>query len=148
MTGPQPQRVKRAWDFFPPANTQTLKRSDTVQGRHHARFRRGCGCGQTKHRVPSFSGSWCLPVLGSVSSAKMVPVPDTFSWALTKFCRRLAGPPPTPPPRARRLPPMFCCLGAVGAAGLAWGLCRPDQEFVHHGVTHWIKFFLSPSRRD
>lgn len=143
MTGPQPQRVKRAWDFFSPANTQTLKRSDTVQGRHHARFGRGCGCGQSGHRAPSFSGFWCLPCLGLVSLAKMAPVPDTFSWTVTKFCRRLAEPPPGPAPSTDVLLP-----GSVGAAGLAWGLCRPGREFVHHGVTHWIKFLLSPSQRD
>ena len=51
--------------FFFPANTQALKRSDTVQGRNHARLQAGTWC-----RVPSrLSGFRGLPIPVSVSLA-------------------------------------------------------------------------------
>lgn len=91
----RPQRIMCAWAFFFfffPANTQALKRSDTVQGRITLRFRRGCCCGLTRCRAPRcLSGFRCLPILGSVSLANMTPVSDAFSWVPTAFCRRLTG---------------------------------------------------------
>lgn len=73
---------------------------------------------------------------------------DAFSWVPTELCRRLAGHP---------------CLGTfhlpLWGLSVAWGqsmlwdlpgACSGmiGKKVVHHGITHWINFLLSPAWRD
>lgn len=114
MAGPRPQSVTCAWLFFSPANTQTLKRSDTVQGRHHARLPEGCHCGLTRCQAPRCPpGFWGPPVLVSVSLAK-----GHLSHAPSRGFRLNPAGTPTP-------------LPAADARGLAQGLSAQDQEGAH-----------------
>lgn len=117
--------------FSPPANTQALQRSDTVQGRNHARLQAGMLL--WANQVPGAKLSlWIL--VPSNSGFCELGKHDTclrhLSWVPTAFCRRLAR----------------CPLWAPSPSGnfpWPWGQMPEDFPSMHEqdrssGIMGWI----------